>query len=262
MAFKLDNYVIDKILRAIATDSNGKILYILSQLADGSIEITSESKEARDKNGTLIKKFYTGKAGTFTANNALVDFNILAANSGAGKQVATTSAPINMPCSRTVKKGVAEVTITGLDAASVQVVGQDASGNLVATYTKDTAASATAFVATGEKVTLPTDTSVANFVIKCTRAVTNGIAIVNNADNFPSTVTLTLEVLGIDPCEKDVLRKMYVVFPSFQPSPDVSISIATDAQLPYSGDLQVDYCNANGRNLYEIYVAEDDIEEE
>ncbi len=31
-----------------------------------TIDITAESKEARDKDGTLIKKFWTGKSGCIT----------------------------------------------------------------------------------------------------------------------------------------------------------------------------------------------------
>ena len=61
MAFKLDDIVIDRIQMAIAETSSGTLLYTLTQLQDATIETTAESKEARSAEGSLIKKFYTGK---------------------------------------------------------------------------------------------------------------------------------------------------------------------------------------------------------
>ena len=70
MAFKLDDIIIDRILYGVADDRNGNMLYVLSQLADATINITADSKDAVDNTGTLIKRFYQGKQGEFTANNA------------------------------------------------------------------------------------------------------------------------------------------------------------------------------------------------
>ena len=61
MAFKLDDIIIDRILYGVADDKNGNLLYVLSQLADATINITAESKDAVDNTGTLIKRFYQGK---------------------------------------------------------------------------------------------------------------------------------------------------------------------------------------------------------
>ena len=43
----------------------------------------------------------------------------------------------------------------------------------------------------------------------------------------------------IEPCTADTLRAGYLVLPSFQVSPEVSIGLTTDATLDYTGDLQV-----------------------
>ena len=94
MAFSMDGIVFDRIQMGVAEDFDGNVLYTLTQLADATIDITAESKDAKDARGTLIKRFYTGKAGTFTANNAILDFNILASSTGSDKQVASNSARI------------------------------------------------------------------------------------------------------------------------------------------------------------------------
>ena len=72
MAFTLDDIVIDRIQMATAEKTDGTLLYTLTQLSEATIETTAESKEARSAEGSLIKKFYQGKAGTFTATNAMI----------------------------------------------------------------------------------------------------------------------------------------------------------------------------------------------
>ncbi len=260
MAFTIDNLIIDRVAMGIAENSAGEVLFTLTQLVDANLEITSESKEARDKDGTLIKKFYTGKSGSFTSNSAVIDINVLAQGAGSAKEVATTTAPIVMPCVRSVKAGNETVTIKGLLADSVKVIGINASGIKVADFTKDTTAGETAYSVSDETVTLPTGAKdVAEFVIVCKRNEVSGAKVANRADEFPKTISLTLKCYAIDPCTPDVQRSVYVKIPSFQPSPDTSLALTTDTQLAFNGDMQVAYCNAEGgKVLYEVYMPEDD----
>ena len=140
MAFSMDNIVFDRIQMAVAEDNAGNILYTITQLADATIDITAESKDAVDAQGTLIKRFYTGKQGTFTANNAIIDFNILASSTGSPKQVATTGAKIVMPRIVTCPKGTETMTLTGLKEGTVHVEGVAANGTRVESYTMDVTA--------------------------------------------------------------------------------------------------------------------------
>ena len=64
MAFKLDDFVVDRILYGVAeSTTEGDLLYTLTQLSDASISVTADSKDSLDRDGTLIKRFYTGKSG-------------------------------------------------------------------------------------------------------------------------------------------------------------------------------------------------------
>lgn len=260
MAFSMDGIVIDRIQYGIAEDFSGKVLYTLTQLADAEISISAESKEARDATGTLIKKFYTGKSGTFTANNAVLDFNILAEATGTAKEVASANQKITMPGIKTVPAGTKTVTLPGVKAETVSVVGIAGNGTMIATYTKDTAAAENSFSITGEVLSLPTSVEANEFVVKYDREISSGIKVVNKADEFPRTIKLTLKALAVDVCSPDVLRSVYIELPSFQVSPETSLSLTTDAQLQYSGDLQVSYCGTEGKVLYNIYFAEEDEE--
>ena len=92
MAFTLDDLVIDRIQMAVAEKTDGTLLYTLTQLSEATIETTAESKEAKSAEGSLIKKFYQGKTGTFTATNAMINLNVIGAASGSDKVVASSDA--------------------------------------------------------------------------------------------------------------------------------------------------------------------------
>lgn len=259
MAFKLDDIIIDRVQYGFAEDFNGNPLYVLTQLADATITISAESKDAVDNTGTLIKRFWQGKSGEFTANNAMINLNVIGAASGEGKTVATNEKPIQMPKIIVVKKGE-EVTLSEYVDGTVEVSALGTNGAMGTSYKKGVSANETNFAITEEgKLTLPTDETATQFIVKYDRTVKSGVAISNKADKFPSTVKLTLKALAVDPCSADTLRACYIVLPSFQVSPEVEISLTTDAQQSYSGSLQVDYCSAD-KALYHIYMAEEDEE--
>lgn len=260
MAFKLDDIIIDRIQYGLAEDFDGNPLYTLTQLADATIDVTAESKDAVDSTGTLIKRFYQGKSGEFTANNAMLNLNILGAASGSGKEVATADAAINMPKIITVKAG-STVTLTDFVDGTVTVNALSTNGAMGTSYVKAATASDTEFgLTTAGVLTPPTDAAETQFIVKYQRAVKSGVAIRNKADKFPGTVKLTLKALCVDPCSADTLRACYIELPSFQVSPEVSLNLTTDAQMEYKGTLQVDYCSAD-KALYNIYICEDDEEE-
>ena len=251
--------IIDRIQYGVAETFEGELLYTLTQLADATIDVTAESKDAVDATGTLIKRFYQGKSGEFTANNAMLNLNILGAASGEGKISASESAAIAMPKIVTVKAGET-VTLTNYVDGTVTVNALGTNGAMGRSYVKAAAASDTEFgLTTAGILTPPTDKDETQFIVKYTRNVTSGVAIKNKADKFPGTVKLTLKALAVDPCSADTLRAVYIVLPSFQVSPEVSLNLTTDAQMEYKGTLQVDYCSAD-KSLYEIYFAEEDEE--
>ena len=58
MAFKLGDLIIDRIIVGVAENSNGDLLYTLTNLQDATITISSETSEAVDGTGAVIKTFY------------------------------------------------------------------------------------------------------------------------------------------------------------------------------------------------------------
>lgn len=259
MAFKLGDIIIDRIQFGLAEDFDGNPLYTLSQLTEASINITAESKEATDKDGTLVKKFWQGKTGTFEARNAMLNVDVMASTSGNDPVYATDAKAIAMPRIITINAG-STVTLANFVEGTVSVSAYGANGSMGETYALGATASATEFAITEDGVlTPPTAEGVERYIVKYNRNVTDGVAVYNKADKFPGTIRLTLKALCVDPCDADTLRACYIVLPSFQVSPEVTIGLQTDSQLDYKGDLQVNYCSLD-KTLYEFYYASDDEE--
>lgn len=260
MSFKLNDIVIDRVHSGVAETLEGELLYLLTQLADATIDVTAETKDAVDAQGNLIKRFYKAKQGTFQANNAMVNVNIMAAKSGSGIEYASGDNEIIMPRTLTVKAGE-KVTLTGYVEGTVRVSALGSGDNLDKAYTLNTAASDTEFSIDGSGIlSLPTDEEVTQYYVKYQRKVSKGLAVHNRADKFPSTHKLTLKVLAVDPCHVDTLKAGYIEIPSFQPSPEMSLSLTTDAQMEYSGDLQMSYCSGD-KVLFSFFWADEDEED-
>ena len=83
MSFRLGDKIYKEILYFYTEDlSTQNPLYVLTQLNNATVDITAESTEVKDKNGNLVKKIWKSKAGSFSATNAFVNTNIIAASSG------------------------------------------------------------------------------------------------------------------------------------------------------------------------------------
>ena len=274
MAFKLGDLVIDRIVNGVAeTTSGNELLYLLTNLQEASINITSESVDAVDGTGSVIKTFYRGKQGEFTATNSLLSLPIINAMSGETKPTYASTAdgttidmPIILNGSRKVDTEDVKITLKGItdngENNGIIVHGVEQNGTLGDKIPETTGWSVATPTggATNSTLTI-TDNKYMNYIVKYDRTVTeDGIKIVNRADKYPTTVKLTLKVLIVDPCSPDVVRAAYVVLPSFQPSAEIDMTFSTDATLDFTGTLQVSYCG-NEKVLYEIYVCYDDEED-
>ena len=95
------------------------------------------------------------------------------------------------------------------------------------------------------------------YLIKYERDVESGAKISNYVDKFPDTIALTLYAAVMDPCS-DKYRAAYIVIPSFQPSPAVTISLnAESTETEFSGNINVSYCSAD-KILYYIYFPDEE----
>ena len=207
MAFKIDDFIIDRIQMGIAESSDGELLYTLTQLSEATIETTAESTDAVDNTGVLVKRFWRAKAGTFTATNAMPNLHVMSASSGTDAQFASSGTKIQMPKILILNKTTDPITLDGLVEGTVRVNAIENNGTMGKKYLQSTAPSTTEFgIAETNKLSLPTDVEATRFVVKYEREVESGVRITNQANKYPKTIKLTLKCLGIEPCSPDVLR--------------------------------------------------------
>lgn len=257
MAFKLGDKIYKEILYFYAEDLGTlNPLYVLTQLSEANVDITAESTDVTDKNGNLVKKIWKSKAGTFSATNAFVNTNIIAASTGSTPIFASDAEKVTMPKMMHVKAG-APVDLTGYVDGSVKVSQYFGDGSIGKTYVLGTAASDTEFAIADGVLTLPTDAEAEMFFIKYLREVEKGVLISNKATEFPSSVRAIMKATYYNPCKKNELKADYIEFPSFQVSPETSFPINADsATMDFSGDLEIDYCGGD-KVLYNIYDADE-----
>lgn len=282
----LDNLVIDRILYGIATKSKtvdgheySKVpQYVLTQLSEATINITADSQDATDAQGNIVKRFWKSKQGEFTATNAMLNLSIIGAMSGENKFTVSSGVisgdtelkEIIAPKIKVVTGDTLNVTLERFAgegyASLVSVAAITNSGTQTKAYLLSDGGTADAdhFVVTSTgALTLPKETDNAipdKYLIKYFCKVQNGGMIRNRADKFPGTVELTLKCLAVDPCAPDVLKGLYVVFPSFQPSPETEVNLQTEGTLDFNGQLQVDYCG-DEKVLYYMYWDDEDAED-
>lgn len=252
---------IDHIVKGSFLNSNDELLYMLSNLSEANISITSESKDILNARGNLVRRIYRGKTGDFTSTSAFIDMNIMAAGTGSEVEFATTEKTIKIPDIETVKAGEATLNAKGVIAETVKIVGMAGNGAKVEEYTMDTAAGEKAFAVADGVISLPTTPAegVVEFAVYFEKDATEGMKVVNRGDKFPKAGKLVLKALAIDPCDPEGLVACVIRCPNFQPSPDVELALANDGEstIAYNGTLAVDQCSSN-QVLYEIFLFDDE----
>lgn len=264
MAFKLGNFNIDEVLYGVGETFDDELLYSLDQLSSASIEITSDSTDITDKNGNVVRTIYKTKAGEFTATNAFLHPQIMNAASGSSIEYASSDKKISMPKIQILAAGTSINLDDTADDDSVSVIGLYGSGANSPVLTKGTSASfenlTFGYDASTNKITVPasgTDAPI-NYLVKYDREVTSGMKLSNIANVYPDTVKLTLYCSYVDPCD-DNLKPVYVVLPSFQASPETTISLNADEQeMDFKGKLQISYCESQPA-LYYLFFPDEGI---
>lgn len=265
MAFDLNNFVIDRIVRAVAlSQTDDSVLFSINQVTNPSLNVTSETAEAVDALGVPVAIFNRAKSAEFSAENALFDMNLMAVQSGTAKQVAAADAVIVTPCFE-------EITIDGASASytlahtpiepPAKIYKLNGDGTLGIAYELASSASETAFALNGAILNPPTglvkdDQLFVIYEYEATGEDKNGaVSVVNSAKNFPVGCKLIVEVLGCDVCDQTKLIYAYLIFPNFKLSPDFDWTIATDSTHAFSGQAMQDYCDKD-KTLYQLVIPE------
>jgi hypothetical protein len=262
MAFDINNFVIDRIVRGVAlSQKDDSVLFSINQIQNASLNCASESTDAVDAMGTPIATFYRAKSAEFSAENALFDMNLMATQLGTSKKVASTASKIVVPAmeSFTVAEGLSYTLKHKPVAAPSEIYAINGDSTFGIKYVSETNASDTAFAYTDATYTLNLPTAVKvgdEMFVMYEYESEEAVEVVNSAKNFPVGCKFVMEVLGCDVCDQTNLIYAYVIFNNAKLSPDFDWSIATDGSHPFSMKAQQDYCDKEKR-LFSIIIPGD-----
>lgn len=265
MSLKLNGFIIDRVIRMVGLDvSTGAPIFIASQVQDFNLEQTADTKDKNDANGSLLRRFYTNKGANITATNAVLDFNILAVQSGSPKQEATESAPLRLKVDRVV--GVNEQTRSGVDlglgsstelAATVHVFEYTNAGGLGREFTLGSSATATTFALAEGVLTIPTATDVNAYYVVYEVDAKAATLIESVSTDFPDVIELLVTAIGCEECTPNDIIPIRIDVPKITPDPSFQMSLTTDSTFDFTGSVLVDYCG-NEKTLWRCYKIDDD----
>lgn len=261
MAFDLNNFVIDRIVRGVAlSQKDDSVLFSINQIQNASLNCASESTDAVDAMGTPIATFYRAKSAEFSAENALFDMNLMATQLGTSKKVASATSKITAPAMESfIVEAAKSYTLKHTPKADpTEIYALNSDSTFGVKYTKGTAAADGVFAIADGVISLPTDVVVGTEMFVMYEYETeNAVEVVNSAKNFPVGCKFVMEVLGCDVCDQTNLVYAYVIFNNAKLSPDFDWSIATDGTHPFSMKAQQDYCDKEKR-LFSIIIPGDE----
>lgn len=265
MAYTVNNFVIDRILRGMMLSSaDDSVLWALNQITNPSLSCTTETQDAVDMLGTPIITFERAKTVEFSAENALFDLGLWAAQGGTSIETASSSNKIVVPTFE-------EITITDIGSpinlkhTPTKQLGElfvlNGDTTLGTRFVNGASASATEFVnaATSTEITLPTsgisvgDTVLAAYEYESEEAV----SVTHTAKDFPKAGRFIMEVLGCDVCDQTTLVHAYVIMPNAKLTSDYDITFATENSHPFSLRANQQYCDKN-KKLVQIVIPKED----
>ena len=220
MAFDMNNFVIDRVLRGIAlSQTDGSVLFSINQITNPSLSCSSESTDAVDALGTPIATFYRAKNAEFSAENAIFDMNLMAVQLGTEKQVASSTKKIISPAFETIDiTGAANYTLKHAPIeAPAKIYLLNGDSTLGTAYKKGTSASATDFTLNDTTLVPPTGLQNGDqLMVIYEYEAESAVSVVNSAKNFPTGCKFVMEVLGCDVCDQTNLIYAYIVFPNLK----------------------------------------------
>ena len=247
-------------------------LWSVSQISSFSISVTTDSQDAVDATGTPIMTFYRAKQCEVTAENALWDLGLFAAQSGGDQALSasTSENKFNVPIFDEIDITTAtSATLThtpklpsGETYAVPYVYVLQGDGTLGKKLTCGGSASTGVFTQSGTALTFASgDLAVGDTIIAFYEYEANGtsgnqaLKLSNTAKDFPKAGKFVMEILCCDPCDKSTLYYAYLILPSATLSPDVDLNFSTDATHSFTLRAQQDYCDKQ-KLLYSLCVPE------
>ena len=253
----IKNLVFNRVIRGIMFDRTTKqALWSVSQLKNFRMQVTTEKDTAVDAMNSPIMDFYRAKSGTLSADSALFDLGLFAAQSGSSVDVSTATNKFIVPV-------FDEITLTSATAATLTYTPYVASGEtygvpyiyvmngdgtLGEVLSADSTAASGKFSISGKNLTFASgDLEIGDTILAVydreADATNAAVQIKNSAKNFPKNGRFVLEYLAADPCDSEELYYCYNEIPNASLSPDIDLDFATDMTHSFELNMKQEYCD-------------------
>ena len=209
------------------------------------------------------------KAIEASAENAIYDLGLLAAQYGTEKKAATATKKLVVPTMESFEvpaavEGAVTYTLKHTPvAAPVAIYALNGDSTLGAKYTKgETAASDTQFAYADGVISLLTAVKAGDeMFVMYEYESENAVEVVNSANEFAKMGKMTFECLVYDVCDPETKIFAYLILPRFQLSNDFDWSIGGDSQThAFSGKAHVDYCSKD-KKMVRVVIVDDEEDE-
>lgn len=256
----LTNFIVDRVISGVGYRGDGSVLFKMDQCQNTSITCGSESTDIVDNVGSPIMTLYRSKTCEISGENAILDFNLTAVQMGTEKKVAGDDTTFIAPAQEIFEANGGTYTLKNTpNGAPAYLYALNNDSSLGEKYALGTAASATEFACADGVITLPEGIADGTqMFVSYEYNATAGVEIVNSAKNFPKSCKLVLRVLGYNPCNKDNKLGAYIIFNSFEMSPDFDLSLNAGEAQSWSGKASQDFCSKDRALMRIVVVDEDD----
>ena len=253
MAFNFDEIVIDRVYRVHKFDLNGKRVWTATQIKDPSLECGGETVYSTDAVGANIMGFDRSKTGSFTFSNAMMHMAMMADQLGSKKDVAGDQNKIVMTCLEVLTVGDEGKTVTLTHTPKDITTGvpfkylDKVDANLVTEKTYELGETATTQFSVNEKtVTLPTEAGFKKgdrVIVKYQYESSEGIQIVNNADEHSEAGEFIIEAFCYNPCDQGNKKLLNIIFPNAKEDQAVTLTMTNELTHPCTINAMQEYCS-------------------
>lgn len=261
----INELILDRVRYATLHDLATKEMTMrLTSVEDGSLQTSAEGQELTDAVGALITTIYRSKRAQFSGTNSLLSMDLLAAQYGDTKQVATESNTIPAPVSEvlTVANGKVTLKHTPIEGSLLYIYKLE-NKQAAKKYAAGESAGEEVFVLSGKEITVPSELQNGDKVfVEYMFASKTANKVENRASNFPEAGELIIYVLFRNICNENEKYAGAIVCPKAKIDPEsIEVNLTADGKHPFVFNMQQDYCAEEGDDqLFYFVVAEDDEE--
>jgi hypothetical protein len=271
MSFDVNSFVAERVVRGVGLNASNEVLWMVNQVENASIKCDGEEVLKKDAQGSTIASISKAKTCTVDFESSVFDLNLVAAQNGTTKKVATSIDKITAPIFETITITSSNLTAVVL-SNSVKNSGTQGSpvykiavstlttdGSLKKKFTIGATASTGVCTYTSNSKTLGfvADDLVAGdtLFVEYEYETENAVQVVNSAEDFPTASKAIFLVKGFDVCNQSTAIYAYVTLPNAKMSTSSTISFNLEDTIPVSLSCAYDYCSTD-KELYRIIIAQ------